>query len=348
MKSFVNLSPLMFLGVLMVFVAFPSKSFGKIYPSSNLINRIDGIVWDPNRLPVSDVYVELQNELFSTLGRIRTSSSGRFSFTVAKSGNYFIKVFASGTNYSDATESVEIVNVTQTASDSAFVDIYLKYDKRKVNSGLTGVTETVFVQEVPAQARQLYENAVKNFSMNNSKGFEESESALKIFPNYYDALIKLGQEYIQRKEYKQSLPYLIKAIDVNQRSFIGYYSIGFAAFQLNKLKEAKEAASGATILQPKSVNAQLLYGTVLRHEGNYENAEKALLLAKNLSKEFPVAAIHWQLALLYNRVGRNSEAVNELQTYLKIQPDADNKKEIKELIVKLRNQPDKQKLPNPK
>ena len=345
MKGFVNLSQIMIFGVFMLLVTFPSKLFGEIYNTNNLINRIDGIVWDPNRQPVSDVYVELQNEIFSTLSRIRTSSSGRFSFTVAKQGNYFIKVFASGTNYLDATERVEIVNVTETASDNAYVDIYLKYDKRKVNSGLTGITEVVFVQEVPQQARQLYENAVKNFSRNNDKGFEESEQALKIFPNYYDALVTLGQEYIQRKEYKKSLPYLIKAIDVNQRSFIGYYSIGYSAFQLNHLKEAKEAAFGSTILQPKSVNAHLLYGTVLRHEGSYENAEKALLIAKNLSKEFPVAAIHWQLALLYNRVGRNSEAIDELQTYLKIQPDAENKKEIKDLITKLRNQPNKQKSP---
>jgi tetratricopeptide (TPR) repeat protein len=343
MKGFVKLSLITTLGIFTLLAAFPAKTYGKNYSSKILINRIDGIVWDPNRSPVSDVYVELQNELYSTLDRVRTNSSGRFSFTVTKQGNYLIKVLASGTNYLDATERVEIVNVTQTASDNAYVDIYLKYDKRKLNVGLTGVTEAVFVQNVPDKARQLYENAVKNFSKNNEKGFEEGDEALKIFPDYYDALITLGQEYIQRKEYQKSVPYLIKAIDINTRSFSAYYSLGYAAFQLNRYPEAKEAARAATILQPKSVNAQLLYGTLLRLDGNFENAEKVLLQAKSLSKEFPIAAIHWQLALLYNRLKRNSEAVDELQTYLKILPNADNKKEIKDLIEKLRNDSNKQK-----
>src|SRR5215813_12057317 len=70
-----------------------------------LINRIDGIVWDPNRKPAADIYVELQNEMFMSLGRVRTTGSGRFSFTVANPGNYVIKVLTSGTNFQEASQS---------------------------------------------------------------------------------------------------------------------------------------------------------------------------------------------------------------------------------------------------
>lgn len=343
MKRFVKLSQIMFLGAFLLLAAVPAKSPGENRNSSNSINRIDGIVWSPNRQPVSDVYVELQNDFYSTVSRIRTSSSGRFSFLVAQQGNYFIKVIASGTNYLDAIEPVEIVNIAPSSSDSVYVDIYLKFDKRKINIGLSGVTEAVFVQDVPDQARRLYENAVKNFSDNNDKGFEEIEQALKIFPNYYNALVRQGQEYVQRKEFQKSFPYLIKAIDLNQRSFTGYYSLGYAAFQSNHQPEARKAALAATTLQPKSINAQLLYGTVLRVDGSFQEAEKALLLAKNLSKDSPIAAVHWQLALLYNRIGRNNEAVDELLAYLKIDPNGENKKEIKDLIAKLRKEPSKRK-----
>lgn len=314
-------------------------SAAEIINSNYFINRIDGIVWDPNRKPVPDVYVELQNELYSTLARVRTTSTGRFSFTVARQGNYIIKVLSSGTNYLDSVEPVELfTGANPNASDSIYIDIYLKYDKRKINNGLPPITEAIFVQEVSDEARKLYKTGLKNLSENNDKGLDELEQALKISPDYYDALNTLGNEYVKRKEYQKSLPYLIKAIDVNQRSYSCFYGLAYSAYQLNHIPEAIKAAKSAVILQSNSVYAQLLYGTVLRVDGNYELAEKVLLKAKELSKNSPIGNINWQLALLYNRIGRNSEAIAELETYLKVEPDAANKKEIKELIEKLRTQ----------
>jgi tetratricopeptide (TPR) repeat protein len=333
MKFLICLSEILLLGVLAC-VALPSVESGGT-PSGALINRIDGIVWDPNHRPVPDVYVELQNEMYMTLSRLRTTSSGRFSFTVSNPGNYVVKVLASGTNYMDASEAVEIVNVAQRSSDSAYVDIYLKFDKRKINTG-AGITEAVFVQEVPDEAKKLYKTAVKDIQENDPKGFEEIDAALKIFPSYFDALNTAGREYVERKEYEKSLPYLIKAIDVNQRSYSSFYALAYACYQLNHRPEAIEAARGATILQPNSVSAQLLYGMLLRIDGSYEKAEKALLQAKALSKDVPVAEVHMQLALLYNKLGRNKEAADELDAYLKVKPDAEDKKAIKDLIAKLR------------
>lgn len=341
MKRLISLSPIVFF-CLIISLATPTvKSTTKITNTPNLVNRIDGIVWDPYRQPVADVYVELQNELGSTLSRIRTDSTGRFSFFVGSQGNYIVKVLASGTNYLDASESVELITNSIggiTTSDSVYLDIYLKFDKRKINSGLSGITEAIFVQEVPDEARKLYKNGVKNLSENNLKGFDELEQALKIFPNYYDALNKIGREYVERKEYQKSLQYLIKSIDINQRSYSSFYALAYAAYKLNHLPEAIEAARAATIIQPTSVYAQLLYGTVLRIDGSYEKAEKVLVQAKTLSKTVEVGEIHFQLALLYNKLDRNKEAADELEIYLKIQPDISNKKEIKALIAKLRKE----------
>ena len=179
---------------------------------------------------------------------------------------------------------------------------------------------------------------MKDLENKQDKGFDELDQALKIFPDYFDALNKAGREYVQRKEFQKSLPYLIRAIDVNQRSYSSFYALAYACFKLNHTPEAVEAARGAVILQPNSVSAQHLYGTLLRLNGNYDLAEKALLQAKKLSKDTPVADIHMQLALLYNKLGRNGEAADELETYLKINPDAADKVRIRELIVKLRNE----------
>ena len=343
MKSSTKLLRVMLLGLILCFAVPSVRSAEKNDGSNSLINTIEGIVWDPYRRPVPDIYVELQNENYSTVRRIRTDSTGRFLFTGISGGHYNIKVLTTGTNYLEYTEGLDVVNVLQGSSDSVYLDIYLKFDKRKFNSGVANITEAIFVQDVPEEARKLYKKGVKDINEKGDKGFVEIEQALKVYPDYFDALNTLGCEYVARKEYQKALSYLIRSIDINRRSFSSFYALAYAAFQLNHREEARDAARAATILQSNSVNAQLLYGTLLRLDRSYEEAEKALLQAKKLSKDTPVAEVYWQLALLYNRLGRNKEAADELESYLKIQPEARDKKEIQELISKLRKD-GKQKL----
>lgn len=337
MKWLMNSLQIVLCGVIVCVAVSTAKSAGVNYDSSSLINRIEGTVWDPYRHPVSDIYVELQNENYSTLSRVRTDSTGRFSFNGYGAGHYNIKVLISGTNYQEYSEALDLINVVRGSSDAVYLDIYLKFDKRKVNSGIAGITEVVFVQEVPEEARRLYKKGLKDIRDAGDKGFIEIEEALKVFPEYYDALNTLGCEHVARKEYQKALEYLIRSIDVNQRSFSSFYALAYACYQLNHRPEALEAARAATIIQPNSVNAQLLYGTLLRMDGSYEQAEKVLLQAKKLSKDV-VPEVHWQLALLYNKLGRNQEAANELELYLKVQPEARDKKEIQDLIAKLRKE----------
>ena len=334
MKSLISLFQLALFIVIIGFSTPVVRSDNYLF----VINSIEGIVWDPYRRPAANLYVELQNENYLSLRRVRTTGNGRFSFTGLTPGRYNVKVLTSGTNYVEATETVELVNVIARASDTAFLDIYLKFDKRKVSSGLGELTGAIFVQNVPPEARRLYTQGVSHIN-DGGRGFLEIEEALKIFPEYYDALNTLGTEYVARKDYQKALPYLIRAIDINRRSFTSFYALAYACFQLGHRPEALEAARAATVLQGNSLNAQLLYGTLLRMDRSYEKALQALLAAKKLIKDSPVAEVHWQLALLYNHMGRNKEAANELQTYLSIQPEARDKREIQDLITKLRRDP---------
>jgi len=306
-------------------------------PAKAFVNRIEGMVWAPGRRPVADVYVELQNEMYMSLSRIRTTSSGHFEFTVGGAGNFYVHVLANGTQFMDKTEPVEIVQVTQGSSDEAHVDIYLEVDRRKVNT-VDGPAETVYAQNVPDRARSLYETAQKDIAAGRPEGMAELDQALAIFPDYFAALNLAGTQYVQRKEYEKALPYLIKAIDINQRSYSSYYGLAYAAYQLKHFPEATEAARAATVLAPNSVSAQLLYGTLLRLTSNYPLSEKALLAAEKLSKGTPLPDVHMQLAMLYNHTKRNKEAIAELQLFLKEAPNAPNKKEIQDLIAKLQKE----------
>ncbi len=303
-----------------------------------LINIIEGTVYGPNRRPIPDLWIELQNEFNLNMARVRTTGSGRFTFSGMGSGRYYIRVYTTGTDFEEQTVAVEVVNVVANSSDAVYQDINLKLAKNKADSLAAQVTKAVFVQDVPAEAKNYYRTGVREL---NNQQFEKGEAALKeaikIFPDYYDALDALGCNYVDNKLYAKSLPYLIHSIDVNQRSFSSFYSLGYAAYKLGQLAEASEAARAATILQPGSVNAQLLYGTVLRMRGDNPLALETLLKAEKLNKSTPIGEIHWQLAMLYDKLKRNKDAADELEIYLKVQPEVKNKKEIQDWIQRLRN-----------
>jgi tetratricopeptide (TPR) repeat protein len=324
--------------------SFAANAFSPISSRSSvtvhraLVNVIEGTVYDPNHRPVPDLWIELQNEFNLNLSRVRSGGNGRFTFTGMGSGRYYIKVYTTGTNFEEQTQSVEIVNVVQNASDTVYQDIVLRYQKGMGNIGIANAIEAVFVQEIPPEAKRLYNSGVKNLGGKDvQKGQDELDQAIKIFPDYYDALNALGCNYVALKEYQKSFPYLIHAIDINRRSFSSFYSLAYAAYKVNKLPEASEAARASVILQPNSINGQLLYGTILRITGDTDKALETLLKADKLSKDAPVAEVHWQLALLYNKLNRNKEAADELEKYLRIDPDVANKKQVQELIAKLRS-----------
>lgn len=320
-------------------VAFSKpESFGVKQSPEVVVNSIRGQVWDPNGRPVPNIYVELLTELNSSIARQQTSNAGLYLFSGITAGRFKIHVITLGTDYLDQTQEVQIMNLVPGMSDNQYVDFYLQFDPRKVNAGASGgPPEEIFVQEgVPIGAEKHYKRGVSFLDAKKSdKAIAEFKQALILFPNYYHALSALGKELVEKKEYSESLEYLVKAIDLNQRSFASYYALAYACYQLNQIPQAVEAGRATTILKPASLNAHLLYGTVSRLNGNYDIAEKSLLKAKTLGNN-KVATVNWQLALLYNRQKKNKQAADELESYLKNDPDGKDNKEVRELIGKLR------------
>jgi tetratricopeptide (TPR) repeat protein len=262
------------------------------------------------------------------------------------SGTFKIKVLPVGTNYLEEVRDVQIVNYNvgnMITSDSVYLDIYLKPDKRQVNTSEPNAPGVVFVQNIPSEAQNIYKKAVSQLENSKSAdlGLENLKRAVEIFPDYFDALNRLGIEYMRREKYFEALPYLIKAIQINQRSSSSFYALGIAAYNLKQIKEASEAFRATTILNPQSPDAFLQYGKMLRISNNLTQAENVLLKAKELARDFPRSDIHWQLGLLYDKTQRYNQAADELEVYLKIEKDAPNVQQIRELIKLFRTKAQK-------
>lgn len=301
-------------------------------------NTITGFVFSADRQPVPQVYVEVMNEVYQVLQRTRTDGSGRYFFGNLSSGRFVVKVLPLGTGLEEQSQEVEIVNIPRpggSTSDQAYKDFYLR--RRASGTGVKENSGTIFVQDVPPDAKKLFDRGVSELDGNRTDaGVQSLVDALKIFPEYHSALERLGLEYVRKQNYMYARAVYTKLVSVDEKSFAGWYGLGFSAYALKETAIAVEAASKATVLDQGSTSAFLLLGISQRLAKNFAAAEKALLQSKTLAKGTS-ADVHWNLALLYgNNLKKYKEAADELEAYLKIAPATANVEEVRKLITRFR------------
>ncbi len=317
---------------------FISLSFAQ---NISAANTIGGFIFDRARVPLADIDVELLDEYYRLKERIKTESSGRYEFTGLNDGNYTVRVYAFRYDLEDQSQYIEIKSISSIAGQAGSsynpLDFYLQPKKGGLRDSELSV---IFAQEIPKPAEQAYKKALDDFNnKRNDDGFKGLQQALTIFPEYYNALLRYGQELYIRKQYASSTEVFMSAAEVNPKSALPFYYAGYALSKLgNKYnKNAKIALDHALTLAPLSTPVLLLLGTVERRLGNLSEAEKHLLLAKKLSPT-KIPEIQKELAQLYaNDLKKYKEAADELELYLKASKlsDEDNVK-TKQLIADLR------------
>ena len=305
-------------------------------------NRISGHVFIGERRPMADVYVELMNEVYTTLRRVRTNGSGFYSFDGLSTGNFKIRVLPYGTDFEEQTKDITIYNISVVAGGGATseqVDFFLKMRENAV-TGPFAAPGTVFAQDVPGEARKHYERGLALLREKKEKeGFESLKRSLEIFPGYYLALDRLGTEYVLRGYKEAAYILLSKAVEVNPRGFSSLFGLGMSQFQLGMTDEAVESFRRATAAYDGSINAHMYLGLALKRAGKLQQAEESLKRAREVGKG-RTPDVHRHLAQLYSEQKRYAEAADSLEQYLKNQPgDPDPQKvaEIRELIRKLRD-----------
>jgi len=321
--------------VFVVVFAIVLCSSAAAFPKTTVINRITGQVFDEARNPVPNVHVELLNALDSVLTRTRTNSAGMFSFLGVSSGRFQVRVIPLSEGLIAETKDVEVRPLYSNGSDSVYVDFYLRFDKRTLPPVPRGPGESVFVQEVPSSAQRLYQGGIEKLERGHKDAIKDLKDAVDIFPTYFDALTAIGRELVKQQKYREAYPYLLRALDVNQRSAATYYSLAYAFYKINEFPAALKAIDACLVLFGASSDAHLLRGIILRRSDSFKEAEVALLKALTLSKS-PSPEIYWQLAILYNRMGRNAEAVAQLEKYVKVSDSSADKREVEELIGRLK------------
>jgi tetratricopeptide (TPR) repeat protein len=302
-------------------------------------NSITGFVFGLENKPLSNVTVELQDDLYRMLARTETNGAGRYNFTRLARGRYHVKVFSTGTNYQEQARDVEITGPGRSVnSGNEMVQQNFYLQLKAASTALsTFKNSVIFAQEVPQEAEKIYQKAIS--ALDNKKteaGITDLKKALEIFPNYYLALERLAKEFVSREDYGAASETAGKCVEVNDGSYECWYILGFSAYKMKNNADAVKAFEKAVLILPNSINALFMLGVNLRQTGRFEQAEESFLKAKKLAPA-PISDLHWHLALLYtNNLKKYAAAVTELELFLKAKPDFEEAEKVRDLIKKLR------------
>ena len=304
-------------------------------------NVINGMIIDTSHNPVQNIRVELLDDVNMLLTSTRTDATGRFRFTGLSQGAFQVKVVTGGTNFAEQITRVELINLRPNSTHQEQIEITLKtIDENKgrkgpINPGIT------FAQNIPENARKSYEKAVELLTGDRDvpTAIDNLLEAIKLYPDYYLALERLGAEYVRFNQFEPARIVLTRAIEINPRGALSHFALGVANFKLKQYRESTESLQRCVNLAPVSQNTPMAHyylGMSLLKENKPAEAVASFKKAYQMGDKQVPPDGHMALAQIHSDGKHYKEAADELELYLKATPNAPNAANIRDLIAQLR------------
>ena len=310
-------------------VLLQSGTRGQIAPEPRTLSGT--VYYAGGNQPVENATVELRTTEGSMIAPQRTSSNGWFEFHGVPRGIYVITINAAG------FEPVNF-NVDLSLTSSRGIVIYLK--PLSGSSAKPTKVQSVSAHELsmPQKARDLMESGKKKLYKDKDAtgGITDFQEAAAVAPGCYEAYYQMAMAYLTLGQGELAEQSLRKAIEVSGDKY-GEADIGLGTTMLDKgdFAGGEKRIRRGLELSPDSWLGHYELGRALLNENRIDDAEKAALQARSLD---PHAAIVYRLlANVHLRKSNYSATLEDLDAYLKLDPDSPagvRAKQIREEIQK--------------
>lgn len=320
-------------------------------------NSIRGKVRNSAGKNMSQVMVEIETGNGQPVETTVTNNEGDFAFAGLTLTSYIIVI--RHIDYEPISEHVEFVRTVaaEEPGERRVVQITLV---PKGGSGVISGNRTVPAQNPPKAARDALERAVKLAKENKSTDAVAALlQAIKVYPEYFDAHLLLGGEYLKIDRLNDAIAEFEEARKINPKDDRVYQGFGQVLMLQKKYALASQIFGEAARLNPADPSTLLMRATALiEHAGainrsaskeaaaerdaSFATAEKILSQAFELSGR-KLAAVHLQMARLHEKKGDRVRAADQLEQYLKLAPDDKRADNIRSAIKTLRSPAGEQK-----
>ncbi len=269
-------------------------------------------------------------------------SSGSFTFAGLSPGNYTIVIDA-GNQYEIAREGVTIDSdpnlsrsgiVLNSGSRRYTVMVTLQPKPDPKNSRKAGVINASLA-EVPGDVRALYQKALDLIKAGDAqRAIEELKTAVSLYPKFSLALNELGVQYLKLGEADKAVDPLRSATKASPDAFVPRLNLGIALLECRKIVEAETELREALKIS-STPTAHMYLGLALISAKKFEEAQRELETAISTGGE-NLAQVHRYLGGLYWQKQDYRRAVDELESYLRLTPNAPDAELVRGTIKNLR------------
>lgn len=330
------------IGILLLPSAVSAQGNGRASTGTGGIHQIRGYVFFPSgRRAEGTIVVRLQPINGGEITVI-PDSSGSFIFGSLSPGRYTVVV--------DAGDDYEV------ARESVYIDTDLNLSRTGIRSPPTARRETVMIHlqlkggttakagvvnaalaEVPEKARKLFEKGLEHARAGDAARAAESlKEAVDLYPNFPIALNELGVQYLKLGQKDKAIETLKEAVKLNPEAYGPRLNLGIAYLEAKKFPEAEEQIREALKRNSALPTGHMYLGLCLVRLSRYDEAEKELLLAIEGSNN-QLAMAQYYLGGIYWKKEEYPKAVEALETYLRLTPNAHDAERVRATIKDLRS-----------
>ena len=266
---------------------------------------------------------------------------GAFGFYSLLAGRY--KVTVNDDAYEPVSETTDLNPQTSTTN---MVQITLAPRATVKNDPLPGRVEgsNPFLVDTAEYYRHFPKKTLKEFEKgqnadhkgNVDNAIEHYRKALEFSPEFYPANNNLGADYLSRQNFDAAQSQFEAALKSNQNDGQAYFNLANVLVITQHYADAEHEIDEGLQRRPDSAFGKFLQGSVYIRTGRPELAEKSLQGALQLDPKLSQA--HLQLVNLYLEQKRTTDAITQLETYLKAFPDSPFSPKARDLLKRLQSE----------
>jgi len=281
-------------------------------------SSIHGRVYFPDRGEGKTVRVTIESPDVGTRSTV-TDPDGVFIFNNLRSNTYQVTV-EGGADYQTYRESVVLEGTPLTK-----VIVQLQY-KRGVGP-LAGV---------PEAALKLFQKGVDASTKNDdATAADQLQQAIAQYPTFGLAQNELGMVYLRQGDIDKAIASFVAAEKNLSASPMPFLNHGIALIEQKKFADARKPLQEALKRNDKLATAHMYLGIAAVGLKEIAEAETAFLKAVKLGGD-SIAQAHRYLGGIYWARKENKKAVEELELYLKMRPNAPDAERLRKTIEELR------------
>jgi tetratricopeptide (TPR) repeat protein len=264
-----------------------------------------------------------------------TDLRGRFRFKKLRQGSYTVSAAAKGVG--EARRTVEVGPGSADAKRK--VSIVLKLEAPQVDPKEAMRRQyAVPASElaIPPKARSEFEEAMKELSRHREQeAVRRLERAVELAPRFALAWNDLGTVAYRSRQWARAEECFRKSLAADPGAFEPLVNLGGVLVTVSRPDEAYEYNLQAVLQRPGDALANSQMGMNYFQLGNLDLAEKYLQAARRID---PGHFSHPQILLveIMMRSGRNREAADALEEFLRHHPDDPRAESMRQAITKLR------------